>query len=392
MKKAEEQEKQEELVSLQKITENTEISKTTFDTPRFTQLLKMSGAILKNRISFKNPLMLMHSVTEACNAKCPYCVFRHGKGRPNEMSLDEISSLYKEAEKLSMQYVHIWGGEPLIHPKISQILTLAKESRLITGLVTNGAFLRKKADDIIPKLDRLYISLDYPGPYHNTLRETPGLYEATIEGVKYIRSKWKDQPIVVSFTLMKDNADAIVEMAALCSEIGARLYVNPMRETSNSDSDQISILQNKEVFEVNNSDRIIKWTEQSLIWEQLIQLKRQGYPIQNSMYYMKMLAKTGKSPTYKCHWPKIAIGIESNGDIADCQRWGNPISNVREQSLKGIVQLPRMKELYGACGEACNECASPARVEPSKFWDLHVGMILQTVQSMVFGASVPKKE
>jgi hypothetical protein len=51
-----------------------------------------------------------------------------------------------------------------------------------------------------------------------------------------------------------------------------------------------------------------------------------------------------------------------------------------------------MKELYGACGEACNECASPARVEPSKFWDLHVGMILQTVQSMVFGASVPKKE
>lgn len=353
----------------------------------FKQTVSMTGAIVRNRIRFKNPLMLLHSVTEACQAKCPHCPWAHGKRRPDELTLPEIKHLYEEAQALRMRYIHFWGGEPLVHPQIGEIVAHAAVCGLITGMITNGGLLRRRADEVIPHLDRLNVSLDYPGTKHNEIRKTPRLYEQLIAGIEYVRSKWPKQPIIFSFMLCKENRDTVREAAYLAKQLGARLYVNPMRAgallAEGSETENALHHGNDTAFEVDNRSNVIPWEEQRAVWTELITLKKAGWPIQNTYYYMKLIAKSGAAPVYRCHWPKICVGIEANGDIVDCQCWNRPIANVKKMPLSEIVKLPRMQELYGEAGESCSACASPARVEPSRMWGLRPGMIASAISSLV---------
>ncbi len=327
-----------------------------------------------SRLFRRSPLMMMHAVTEACNARCPYCVFSHGKRRPDELSMQEIGKLYSDAQALGIQYLHLWGGEPLAHPHIGEIVQIAKKNQLITGLCTNGLLLPRRCEEVIPYVDRLYVSIDHPSPDHDTMRATPGLFDAAIGGIKQVRAKWPGQFVLVAFTLCRTNAPAVEDMVKLCGELGMRLYVNPMRGSANGPA---------ETDAVNNEDLLLSWPEQQPIWERLIQLKRKGLPVQNSFHYMREIARTGASPSYRCHWPKLNLGIDANGGIVDCQRWEEPIANIRETSLAEIVKLARVRELQGPAGERCNTCASPARVEPSRFWGLKPAAVTGSIRSLV---------
>ncbi len=64
---------------------------------------------------------------------------------------------------------------------------------------------------------------------------------------------------------------------------------------------------------------------------------------------------------------------------------------MRALPLSEIVRLPRMQALYGEAGERCNACSAPARVEPSRVWGLHPGVLWQTIREMVLRRNVPRK-
>lgn len=180
------------------------------------------------------------------------------------------------------------------------------------------------------------------------------------------------QAIVFNRTLGRENADGVEEMARLVRDLKVRLYVAPMRKGAGADADAD-----------DNVDRVLPWEEQRPIWARLVALRDQGYPIQNSYHYMRHLAKQAKPPPYRCHWPKIAIGIDANGDIVDCMDWANPITNVRDGLLRDLVQHPRMIALRSPTGGACNACSVPGRVEPSRFWSMSPAMVGGAIQSLV---------
>jgi len=349
---------------------------------RFSAISRVASGLVSARLfATPHPLVLLHAVTEACNARCPYCVFRHGKRRADELSMEEISVLYLEARMLGVQYVHLWGGEPLVHPRIADIAREAKRNHLMVGLVTNGALLERKCEEVLPWIDRIYVSLDHPSPKHSEMRATPGLFESALRGIRKVRTLRPRQIVVVSFTLYRDNADAVEDMVKLCREMDLRVYVNPMRAGANSGGDEPTS-RNGEVFEVDNADLLIPWEEQRAIWERLIQMKRDRYPIQNTIPYMRQIARTGKKPSYRCHWPKIAVSVDANGDVVDCMRWDQPLANLRTTSLAEALSLPRAMELRGEVGKSCNACISPARVEPSGIWGLKPNMIAHSFQTL----------
>jgi len=342
----------------------------------------LARALFRNRLLRRRPLILMHAVTEACNARCPYCVFRHGKRAEAELSLPEIDTLYRDAAALGIRYVHLWGGEPLAHPRIAEIAQLARKHGLSTGMVTNGLLLPRRAEKVMPHLGRLFISLDHPTDRHDDFRQTPGLFEAATRGLRQVRQQWPKIPVVISYTLFRDNQDALLPMLELCKSWGARLYINPMRAAANAEG----AAQDMDALEVDNNERIIPWEEQAPIWRDLIDLRRRGYPVQNSLYYMRKIARTGRPPSYRCHWPKLAMAIDANGDVVDCQRWDQPMANLRDAPLAEVWSSERARQLTGPCGERCNTCVSPARVEPSGIWGLQPAMLSDSIRSLVLNA------
>lgn len=354
----------------------------------FPQLTRIGWSLIRNRLNFRGPTMMMHAVTEACNARCPFCVFRHGKRRPDELTLPEITALYRDSRANGIQYVHLWGGEPLVHPQIEGILAAAREAGLFTGMVTNGALLSRRAELVTPLLERLYISLDHPSNQHDALRKTPGLFRKIVEGITRVRTLSPNKFILLNFTLMRDNADAVSEMAELAKALSVRLYINPMRTTSNA-VEKSSDRTNDGVFKVDNGELALPWEDQRPIWRQVLALKRAGYPIQNARWYMRYVARHGRPPPYRCHWPKICLMVDANGDVVDCQRWEQPITNIREVGVKDLIGHPRMTALFGEDGESCNACVTPTRVEPSKLWGLHPGTITQLVTGLVLKKPIP---
>ncbi|NOY27581.1 MAG: radical SAM protein [Oligoflexia bacterium] len=351
---------------------------------QFQQVTRIAQALVRSRLSRRHPVVLLHAVTEACNARCPYCVFRHGKRGPAELDLDAIDDLYGQAVGVGVQYVHLWGGEPLVHPRIGDITMLAKQHGLIVGMVTNGMLLQRRLDEVLPRLDRLYVSLDHPSPHHDQMRRTRGLYRRALAGIDAARAARPDLFVLVSFTLCRDNADQVEAMAQLCADRGLRLYVNPMRAASNAAGDAPAA-RNDDVFDVDNVDRVIPWSDQVPIWQQLIALKKQGLPIQNSMAYMRQIVRRADQPRYRCHWPKIAVSLDANGDVVDCQRWDRPLGNLRDASLRDLLDSPRARALCGPQGEHCNTCISPARFEPSGVWGMKPALIAHAMRG--FGGS-----
>lgn len=105
------------------------------------------------------------SVTDFCNFRCSYCLPNgyQGKRPNNELSLDEINTLFEGFARLGTQKVRLTGGEPSIRTDLSDIIALAKAKTGIktVAISTNGYKLAKH----LPAwrsagLDKLNISLD----------------------------------------------------------------------------------------------------------------------------------------------------------------------------------------------------------------------------------------
>ena len=98
-------------------------------------------------------------ITNLCNLNCSFC---HGTHRPSRfLSPDEFEIL---TEKLTgyteYLYFHLMG-EPLLHPELSTLLSLAGRRGFHVNLTTNGALLNNASDTLLSAsaLHRINISL-----------------------------------------------------------------------------------------------------------------------------------------------------------------------------------------------------------------------------------------
>lgn len=128
---------------------------------------------LKEILPLEMPMMLQIFPVYGCNFKCEFCI--HGLEREKhgyisdkilmDMSLYQklVRDIKKSGKRLKMlRFAAI--GEPLLHPKIADMIYIAKESGIADSvdIVTNGALLTPKLSDalISAGLSRLRISVE----------------------------------------------------------------------------------------------------------------------------------------------------------------------------------------------------------------------------------------
>ncbi|MBW2461854.1 MAG: radical SAM protein [Deltaproteobacteria bacterium] len=311
------------------------------------------------RLGRRGPLYLVHALTARCNARCGFCAWNPDFYDPkDQLPTEEIEQLYTDARKAGFLGVSVWGGEPLLHKDFERIMRHAKGLGLITNMVTNGFLLERKLDSVLPYVDRLCISLDHPSAEHDTMRKIPGLFDRIISATREVRRRDPKRPIVFICTLQKANVhpDTVREMAELMRSLGVIGVFNGMREEAASDTD------------VTIDQYAAPQEELSLAFRTVADLKRRGYPILNSHTHLDMMA--AGPPVYRCHWPKLMLPIEANGDVVDCMHWGTrPVGNLRDTPLPEILKHPRLRELRGEVGEACHQCVSVHRIEISEVWE-----------------------
>ena len=322
----------------------------------FEATRQLAGA----RLGRRGPLYLVHAMTARCNARCGFCAWNPEFYDPkDQLSTEEIEDLYTEARAAGFIGLSVWGGEPLLHKDFGRIMRHAKSLGLATNMITNGFLLERKLDDVMPNVDRICISLDHPSSEHDTMRKIPGLFDHIVSAAREVRRRDPKKPIIFICTLQKANVqpETVRELAELARSLNAVAIFNGMREEAASDVEDAGI-----------DEYAAPQADLTRAFETVAALKRQGYPILNSHTHIEMMKKG--PPVYHCHWPKLMLPIEANGDVVDCMHWGTrPMANLRQTSFTDVMKLPRLRELAGPEGEACHKCVSIHRVEISEVWE-----------------------
>lgn len=98
-------------------------------------------------------------ITNRCNLHCSFC---HGTARPErDMSPEEFSLCLGRLQGYTKRVCLHVMGEPLFHPQLEHILSIAAEKRMTLNVTTNGTLLYEKGTVLLscPAVERVNISL-----------------------------------------------------------------------------------------------------------------------------------------------------------------------------------------------------------------------------------------
>ncbi|MCP2502793.1 MAG: GTP 3',8-cyclase MoaA [Candidatus Thalassarchaeaceae archaeon] len=132
------------------------------------------------------------SVTDRCNFRCRYCMPREKFGsnhafmpRRAFLSFEEIEKVVVSCKELGLEKVRITGGEPLLRPKLHELIKKLSKLNLDIALTTNGSLLRKHAKDLAAAgLNRVTISLDaLSQEIHTKMTDSQTSIETILDGI-----------------------------------------------------------------------------------------------------------------------------------------------------------------------------------------------------------------
>ena len=208
----------------------------------------------------------------------------------------ENLSTQKEKEILKQIYdsgacgIGFEGGEPLLRKDLTEILAYSRSLPLHTSLVTNGTLLKSRIDEIAPYINGIvFVSLDGLEKTHDLIRGVNGCFKEAVQGITAAKRKVS---VTINTTIMADNIHEVEDTVKLAKDLGVRIVLSVAHEyhcNANASSPQ--------------ADEIKK------IAKQLIELKRKGYPIMNSINYFKVIAK---EKNWQCK-PWAMINIDTDG-------------------------------------------------------------------------------
>jgi radical SAM family uncharacterized protein len=299
--------------------------------------MRIYRGVISNLFDVRVPLFCGHKLTYNCNLRCKMCPFWK-RSLPNS-SLEQEKAILKKIYDSGVCGIAFEGGEPLLRKDLVQILAYSRSLPLHTSLISNGTLLESRIDEISPYINGVvYVSLDGLEKTHDTIRGVNGCFKKSLRGIAAAAEK---VPTTINTTIMAENLPEIEEMVHLAKELGVKISVAVAHEYCNAGA---SVPSAREIEKI-----AVK----------LIELKRKGFPLVNSVNYFRVIAK---QKTWKCSpWSMINVGPEGNL-VLPCyvrNEYATSVS-VLETSIQTAISRFNWKETQN-----CQKCTLHCYVEPS---------------------------
>lgn len=251
---------------------------------KFTQLCYLPIWFLKNVIFRKHgPLQTVLFITDYCNLRCKHC-FEMGHACTMQKSYEKIKEELEYSYKQGSRFVDFEGGEPTLWREdgkdINDLIKLAKEIGFFSCTVTTNA----QMDFSWVNADLIWMSLDGYKEYHDRVRGE-GAFEKLDKNARIFAEKQKEKKAAGQKT---------------CT-LGCNMAVNNINK--DSVADVISYVKNSGFIEsiAINFHTPYPGTEELMlddktkaeVIDRIIELKKQHYPIQNSVSGLKMMKVRG---------------------------------------------------------------------------------------------------
>lgn len=276
-------------------------------------------------------------IMNICNMSCSFCV---GNTRVEQvMELEAFESIVRQIKPITDYiYLHVLG-EPLMHPKLAEIMALAEQYELKVSITTNGTLLEKKKNILLtaPSLRKISISVH------------------SMEG--------KDRAV---------NLRYLEQVATFAREATGQGILCELR------------IWNLGVDEISNEDTCMRLFEYLQIEEAQVEVMMQALEEKGSVTLMPKLflgkaerfqwpslqvPRTAKQDIY-CHGLRSQLAILVDGTVVPCcldSHGDIPLGNVLIESLEEILGSERAVAMYEGFSnrkpteELCKRCGYATR-------------------------------
>lgn len=110
------------------------------------------------------PALCNVAITNSCNATCDFCNFANGRVERKDLrwiDADQFDAALQILHDRGVRYVSFFGGEPLLHPRLSDMIAMSVAKGMGPALITNGWLLSSKLDQLAAAgLKTVYVSID----------------------------------------------------------------------------------------------------------------------------------------------------------------------------------------------------------------------------------------
>jgi len=134
----------------------------------------------------KKPVIVWN-VTRRCNLRCAHCYSRsQNRNYTGELTHEEGIRLIDDLAEFGVPVILFSGGEPMMHRRIFDLITHAKDRGLRTVLSTNGTLITPTVAGRLKTVGLAYVgvSLDGLEETNDRFRGVEGAFERAMDGIR----------------------------------------------------------------------------------------------------------------------------------------------------------------------------------------------------------------
>ena len=131
-----------------RLRKHPRLKKIAVQADQHVELLKHSAAQFMPQIIQPNTRSLTIAVTAYCNLRCTGCKYGRDFMPGSQLSWEMARDLLTDAKEAGVEYVRLYGGEPLLHPDLPKMVAHAVKIGLRVYVTTNGVLLKDKVDEL----------------------------------------------------------------------------------------------------------------------------------------------------------------------------------------------------------------------------------------------------
>jgi Fe-coproporphyrin III synthase len=255
----------------------------------------------------RRPLLAGFKLTDRCNLRCRACPFWR-RSSP-EMTLSAVENTFHRLHAVGVRLCVLEGGEPLLWRDgphgLEDVVESARKHFFCTGVVTNGLTpIETQADIVWVSIDGLRESHNYNrGPTFDRVIEhiQASRHPRLLANITINRRNWAEIPALVEFLANKVRGITI-----------QFYYPYPGTE-----------------------DMFLQFPERRQVLDRLIELKRAGYPLADSMGALRAL----RDNRWRCFsW--LISSVEPDGQITfGCYLKNRAVVNCAQCGFAAHVEI-----------------------------------------------------
>lgn len=315
--------------------------------------------------SVLKPLDVVIERTYSCNLKCQTCFRWMSTPNDKELNFKEWTEVIEKIKGwIGTFSLSITGGEPFLRGDMIDIIKFTSAKDITTSVSSNATLINKElAEKIVSSgLDALALSLNSLTPgIHNKTRGNEGNFDDVMRAIELLRNRG-NMWLSIGTTIMNENINELVPLAKFVREKGLDgITFQPLMETSSlpifDEKGECRQLPDGKYYKELGKDS----NGVGEVFERLIAMKTEGYPINNSTRHLSYMSKYLKNPgdpeilNVPCRISSKNFLVDPFGNVRICSIM-EPLGNLRNDLPDKIWNSEKaryQRQMIRKCQKSC---------------------------------------